>query len=537
MALMASFLWGCTVAVPEVSNLSSTLPFSSKSQNPFQQDKPGNYVVFSGICLPGVTGFELRLDDLSLWTPIPSEAPLPSAGEYLSEDLQYDVDCSNGTFSFYSFHSLIMSNYALNGSGNEDPYKIELRPISDFPLPSIIFERPSPVGFDIQVLGHNMINFSLEAETQMPFNVVLIDASGQDTRPGALDIPFTLTLDNLTTPGNPTGQLFKSDCSTNLTDTDTTMRAANGDREKELCFKAPVVTSPEVIQLTVASENLLVTTFKIYVYPSDSAILTLNSAYSNLPPHFVKGVEYRLKMEMAPLTNMLFSIAGRYVNGFDGDFYLTANSSTIQFKAVSPSDPHCPTSFVSSPFFCENVSGTTKDFFLKIPDSFTGTAVTLTSSAVPKASCPSCEISDGSLKPILAYVPGQLQLPVVDGGASFAKPYFDGTPGSFRKTIDVNECRNGVIGSANFKGNVIPDTEALSWTISSPTGIVQFFPDYSDCTNSINGTSTVTISMAYEDLLKHFYYKVSSVPGDGKVQFKSNSIKGSWEFDYYVESD
>src|SRR5690554_5380619 len=123
--LVSSSLLSCTAAVPEITNLISLLPFASKSQNPFQQDRPGRFIIFSGICVPGVTGFELRLDDLPLWTPIPSEPPLPDIGEYLTDSLEYDVNCSDGTFNFYAFHSLVMSNFTLNGSSSDDPYKIE----------------------------------------------------------------------------------------------------------------------------------------------------------------------------------------------------------------------------------------------------------------------------------------------------------------------------------------------------------------------------------------------------------------------------
>ena len=119
----------CTVATPNMTALNELSAFSGKSASPFNQENPGGMLMLSGQCLPTVTSFELRLNQLPLWSVIPGTEPTAGSGEYKVGSPVYDVDCSDGEFSFWVFVSQAMDKCSLNSTsgGPGYPSEIELR--------------------------------------------------------------------------------------------------------------------------------------------------------------------------------------------------------------------------------------------------------------------------------------------------------------------------------------------------------------------------------------------------------------------------
>lgn len=540
LILGLALLTGCTAAVPDVTSLQSISPFASKSSNPFLQTNPGSYFIVSGNCIHTVTGFELRLDNLPAWTQIPMTPPTPATGEYLVGTPEYDTDCSDGTFNFYIFHSQVTSNYTLNGQPDLDPYKVEIAAISSFPVPTIVFERPRPVTFSIEdYYRRNTSQTHLEAGKSVKFQVILRDSYGEETRPLQNDIAVTYNLTNITNPLNSVGIIRQDDCTSTPAAADSIFSSTNGDRIKNLCFKATGVIPNDTIRLDVTAANMITASYEFKVQPEYTAVLALQPSLSSyeLPPYFIKGLEYPLRFQMNPLF-----YEDRSVSSYQGNVALSTSSPLVLLKA-NAGDTNCSDTFQGGSLTCSNVTNSTKNFILKVSNNFTGSFVTLSTLATPTTSCgTNCQIYDSTTSPyffnIGAYIPSYYWIPIVDGPSTFTQPYMNSNSGGGSKEgITINQCQQASVGAGNAKEQLIPAPTSLSWTITSPSGNVTFYSSHEGCNTGSGGASSYPVSVSTGGLSMPLYYKVTSIPADGKVSFQFFDGTNTWTKYFYLKND
>lgn len=519
----AMTLIGCTAAVPDVSSLQDIPAFKSDSAGPFAGDTPGSYFTVSGYCLNTVTGFELYLDDLPIPTFIPMgpPSPDPAQGEYLVGAQEYDVDCSDFDFNFYVFHSLAVSNFTANGVTRDDPYKIEIRPVSSVPLPSVIFERPAPVAIEVRPQGGSENTVVFEGGQYIALRITLRDSNDEETRALTADIPFTLTANNITNPNGDTGIFYESNCTTPLNLSSLIFAWENGEREFEVCFRVTSTTDGQLIRIEAESGGLTTKYWEFIGKSNNSATVELKSASaSGLPPHLIKGVTYSFDLSLVPVRND----NGRNVSSYSGQLGLATPSVNVQLQG-SIGDTYCPTTPVVGSILCGLGNYLNRTVELTIDSSFADKSIELISYASPMSACSSgCTIFDSTTHNISSYAPKTYNIPVVTGDTTYLYPFMDpkinGGPDD-DGMIRLGECTEGLIGSSNTQGYVFPESSSKSFVLSSHGLLVKYYSTFTDCTSDAYDSQTKSFSVPAGIAGARFYYKYASdeMPVDGQVKF------------------
>lgn len=525
---------GCTVAVPDASSLAEISLFSSKSESPYNQRNPGEVIFLSGTCLPGVTGFEFRLNGLSIWSPVDSIAPSPdsSQGEYLVGSPDYDLDCSDGDFDFYVFKSTAMANLAANNTGESpgDPASIELRATGIDGLPTLLFERPQPSAFAIKQDYYDNWDVMETGRTRL-FTLQLLDASGDHAMvPSGSSVITTINVKDLDTSSTILNSIYNSSCSTKANPSDLTFDP--GDDEITLCYKDNgVTTEGHAIRIEASASGIISNYFDIAVKKQDSVITSLFAPNGNdlLPPTFLKDVNYTLVMAVAPVFK---NIGDRSVSSFMGNFTISSAASTVSFmKSADDTGGACPSTPQSQNMTC-TATGWGRTFTLKVGSSYPGSRVYLDILAIPQASCASgCAISDsGSTINITDYVPTQTSLEVVDGPNLYNQPYFR----PHNLMMRTGECASIDLALANVNGTVIP---GFTKTLSINSNVADIYSAFDCNPSSLITTLPYDYNFSTDDLVKQVYYKIDTMPSDGKVEWTINDGTTTWTKVYYVEKN
>jgi len=533
LILAAGGLEGCTASTPDVSSLQEIDKFSTRSEGPYYQDNPGQYFTVEGFCLNTVVGFALVLDDLPIATYLPLTPPTPNAatGEYLIGTEEYDTDCSDFSFSFYVFYSQAIQNYADNGVTRGEPYKVSIWPLSNPPLPPIVFERPRPKAVWFE--NYDRLNqiFSLERDQTTKFTIELRDKHQRETMAFDTDIPITLTATNLTSAADPAGGFFKNDCLTALTTADLTFSAVNGTREIEICYKATNIQDGHVIQLSASAPSLDSATWQYTGKAPFSATLGLRQYLDSngvgIPPYLVKGVPYVFELSVRPLVQNL--VNSRAINIFRGTSRLASPIALIEEFA---NDPECEDDPNDGAWSCTSaVNLTTKQFRLTVPTSFSGREISISGNLTPVNGCGSnCLISEppSTLVPIAAYADIQMKLAVVSGAGTFTNHFFRahhfGSDYSARyeddRPLRVDSCQAGIVGAGNSSQQLIPISTALNFSITTADSNVTFYDNYQDCLSNSSGMATRMYSIPAFRAGAVFWYKPSAtLPADKLANF------------------
>lgn len=109
---------GCTNANIQVKSSVLSTSFSLTSKSPFEAENEmfGGNLQVSGACKKTVTTIQVQLDNFG-WVDVQKSKPAPIYAnlEYLANGDVYDVDCSDGKFSFYIFYNQLLTLYASKG--------------------------------------------------------------------------------------------------------------------------------------------------------------------------------------------------------------------------------------------------------------------------------------------------------------------------------------------------------------------------------------------------------------------------------------
>jgi hypothetical protein len=529
-------LLGCTVATPSVKGLANIPSFASKSASPFLQENIGSVFYFSGQCIPGVTGFEFRLNNFSQWSSVPSTPPTPGAGEYLVGTPDYDVDCSDGVFNFYLFESQALANYTLNGAtqgSSGDPSSIEFRTLGVDGIPTIVYSRPPPVSF--MVYSDYSTNQAGYVETNRTYNfrVRMLDAFGKEVQMGTTQTrTIALAVNDLSNSVASAGQFYEHDCTTSLTASDLTFVA--GVDELVFCYQvgSPVIAG-DTVQIQVSSNSMLTGTFNLPVMAQNSVITSLsgyNGSYT-LPSVLVKGAQYMMQMNLSPLYNPNQT---RMVSSFLGDIGVASDSTSITFTG-NGTDSTCPATSTNGVFKCIGTTGASKSIQVYADPASSASSVTFTVTAAGSTGCSSgCSIYDaGTNYVISSYLPSQMSFNLVSGSATFDQPYF--LPNSL-PALQIGNCESLQIGAANSDGNPIPFTSSKTFVISDLDGFATFYSDYS-CKTSIGSSTSVAFSQY--GLPQQIYYilTVNTFPASGQMtwQILDNATSATWQRPFYLK--
>lgn len=543
LLILTSLLSACTKAISTTEMLSQIASLSSQSANPFQQDLPGDYFIVSGYCPPGTTGFEFRMNDLTMWSSIPTIAPTPdsSEGEYLVTPAPaYDLDCSDSQYSFFMFHSNMEHNFSLNNADIAEPYRIEIRSLPEIGLPSIEFNRPVPYTFHLRTLPYESTQF-MESGRTLNFEVRLMDIYGKDTPPVVSDVVANLAAVNLTNSSSSAGSFYDSSCTSPISTL--TFSATAGDRELEFCYKADSVTPEDQIQIEVGATGMVSKSYNLRVLGLESAkiqFFPFNGGL-HLPPQVVKGVDYFLSFGLIPLFN--YSTQDRYVDTFNGHFAVTSEAD-VMLKSET-GDTSCRDFYDYGNLICSVSTLTTgKNIEIKVPLTSAESAVTITATSTPVTNCEAetvkCIINDpvaGTTPAISHYAPFSVSIPVVSGSASYEEPYFRHSHPAWQQdnTVEVNECREGFVGAGNSQGHLLPTpTASITMEISTVDSNVNFYASREDCVNNTTASTSLSISLSLHSLGAFFGYKVISIPTDNKVKFRVEEGLSTFEYDYYL---
>lgn len=518
----------CTVATPNISALTELSSFSGKSTSPFDQDNVGGLIFFNGQCLPTVTSFELRLNHLPLWSPIPATQPSPGTNEYLVGTPPYDVDCSDGEFSFYVYVSQAMSNFVLNSTsgGPGDPSEIELRGVDgsgNAIAPTIVYTRPRPDAFQIDSNNYYSQSGAIEVGQHVVLKVKLIDEFGNHAMASSGNtIAMTVTPVDLDNTISPAGSIKDSTCTTPASAADTQYTA--GVDELSVCYDSTGATAGHTIQIEVSAPGMLSNFIQIPVKQVYSAVAYMSAGASNggLPPILLRGVKYNFKMGLYPLTNS----AGRSVTSYSGNLKVDAYNFFVNLERF-PGDSECPLSALAS-LEC-TTSATYKYFSMTVSPSYPMNTLSVGVIATPTGSCgPSCQIfASPSTFNITDYVTSTYYFGVMDGTSTYSAPY-----ARLRNNrMKVSECDSLDLAEANSDGVIIPAI-AKTYSVSTVQGDVEFFTS-NDCSTSLGFSTTVTF--AVDDIMKQVYYRISEVPSGGISTWNFNDGSQNTTFPFYVK--
>ncbi|MFN8791280.1 MAG: hypothetical protein ACK5Y2_07480 [Bdellovibrionales bacterium] len=554
--IAAGGLAGCTASTPDVSSLQDIDKFSTRSEGPYKEENPGQYFTVEGFCLNTVSGFALTLDDLPIATYLPLTPPTPNTalGEYLIESEEYDTDCSDFNFNFYVFYSQAMQNYIDNSVTREEPYKVSIWPISDPPLPPIVFERPRPKSVWLERNDRWNQIFSLERDQTQIFRIELRDEDKEETIAFDTDIPITLTATNLTSPASPAGSFYRNNCLTALSTADLTFSSVNGTRQIEICYKALNVQDGHMIQLSASAPSLETATWQFTGKAPYSATLGmrqyLDSTGVGLPPYLVKGVPYAFELSVRPLIETL--IDTRSINIFRGTSRLASPIALIEEFA---NDPECEDDPNDGVWTCtSSVNLITKQFRLTVPTSYSGQQISIFGNLTPETACgTNCLIHEppSTLVPIASYADIQIHLPVVTGGTTFTNHYFHAhhffghdpgqePDGSWPLRVDF--CQAGIVGAANSSLQLIAVPTSLNFSITTADGNVMFYDTYQDCLSNTSGLVTRMYPIPAHRAGAVFWYKPSTIlPADKLANFVITETvtmtNSSRDYYLYVETD
>lgn len=517
---------GCTAAVPEVTSLTDLPSFSAKSTSPFLQKNLGDAIFLNGECLPFVTGFEFRLNQNILWTPIGSTPPSPDTDEYLVGSPEYDVDCSDGTFNFYLFKSTAIANFTTNGlvKGPGDPSRIEIRALGA-DLPSIIFERPAPAALAIRTDYYNFTGYVEQNQSQV-FTVELIDAFGNRTMPASGQSKLiSINLINMSSTSMPAGMIFDSTCTVPATSSDLTFAA--GDDELTLCYMASV-NPQDIIRIEATSSGLISNYVDIVALPIYTVTTFLISASPTglLPPVLLKGVPYTFKMGINPIYPI-----NRSISAYSGQFSVVSSSSTVSFKSDG-ADPDCPASWQSGNMSC-SATDAQKTFTVQVEATHTSSYADFQVYTTPITSCASsCTVLEGGVTTLLSdYITmPTMTIEVASGSNVYDLPYINPQD----PVIKISKCSSLDLGLANEDGTLIPGQASVSFTVDSKFGGVDFYSTY-DCSDI--PTNSKNFAFAATDTLKRIYYKVQSMPANGIIYWQVYDGSQYFTRPYYVEGN
>ncbi len=538
--LLFSTVVGCTVAVPNVTSLSKVLSFSSKSISPFEQENLGDAIFFSGYCLPGVVSFEYRFNSFSMWTQIPSTAPTPGPGEYLVGTHPYDLDCSDGEYDFYIFHSSILDNFDLNGQTPQagDPVSLELRAQGTVDLPTILYTRPAPSSFQIYFDDYNFRGYTETGRPQR-FLVNLIDAIGRHAMvPNGSSVSITSTLISSGGTSLPAGEIYDSTCTSLATNAEKTFNP--GDDELILCYMATGVTANHVINIQISHPGMITASAYIVIRPQNSVMSWLSGSGSGkLPNTLLKGVDYGISMGIMPLYS---NYNTRYITNYQGSLEISAAESGVTFSRVG-SDIDCPSTPQIGTMTCPTNS-TQKNILVNVSPSYSLSSVTLTARALPQAACGSnCTIYGDSLVHQIDnndYISNTFSIPVVDGPTTYTQPYMH-LPYSSEQNIRLGECISADIALANINDIPLPVTADRTLQISSNGSIAQFYYSH-DCTGTAAG-STFNLMFFTGELFKSVFFRVlendPSLPTNGilNMTITDQTTSLSYVKPYYIKND
>ncbi len=503
---------GCAVGVPEVSSLGSFSAFASKSANPFGQESLGGALFFSGECLPGITGFEYRMNNHINWSPVPASAPVPNPVnyEYLVGTPEYDVDCSDGDFNFYVFKETAVGNFALNSATElpGDPTSIEIRGIGIEGLPTIVYNRIPPYTFEIWRDYYNSSHAALENSRAYPFRLKLKDMYGghADIGPGDSKL-VTVTLTDLDAIALPAGTIYDATCTNPATVANLTFNP--GQDEISICFVADTTTDNHTIRLQVSSVGMLSNFVDLPIKPIHSAIPNLSSlGGGNLPPTLLKGVDYKFNLNLGPL----YWGSSRFVNSYRGSFTMSSDSTVVFTRMMS--DPDCPSGDQFGSMTC-NVLTASKQFNMKIDATHLASNMVLSLSATPEVACSvNCTIFESTNFMIGGYVPQNFYFNVSSGSAVYNRPYFKLRDDN---TMKLNQCSSLEIGEANVDGTIIPAT-GQTLTLSTVGSYVTFYAAWDgNCTTPLGMTSSSTFSAT--EMTKRINFQVTSFPTNGIIEW------------------
>jgi hypothetical protein len=521
----------CTVAVPEVSSLTELTSFSSKTGSLFSQDNLGSVLYISGVCLPGVTGFEFRMNEFELWSSVSPTPPSPGADEYLIGNPEYDLDCSDGTFNFYFFISTVMSNFDLNAQTQlaGDPSSIQIRALGVPGLPTLTFYRPKPISFYIEnyygSFFSNGLNYLASGDKQQ-LTIQMNDEFGQQAMLGAGDSKeITFTLTNLTNSSQSAGALYDDTCLVPMTTALSTFNP--GQDELKFCYDSSGVPTHSRIRLEISAPNMIPLYYDFYVQPVYTAIseIYFSSTGEKNPPTLLRGVDYNLYMGLRPLVN---NSGSSNVDQFSGNFQIESSNGVSLMRVGT--DPECPSTTQNASMTC-NSTLPQKNFTLRIENSYLLPYVTFKVTATEQATCGSgCTIySGGSSFPITDYLKSSITFSVVSGPNVFDQPFFAPQDPS----THLGNCETLQLGLANENGTLIPAI-AKTLNVTTTGNSAEFFTDY-NCGTSYGTSQDVTFALG--DFAHQVYYRVDTMPVDGVVNWKFDDGTSTWTIPYYVKSN
>ncbi len=513
---MALGLVGCTVAAPDVSSIMNLPSFSNKSDSPFLQENLGGAIFFSGECLPGVTGFQFRLNELPAWQSIPTLAPLPDLnpmlGEYLVGTPAYDLDCSDGTFDFYVFQTAAMNYFTINSypSNPADPASIELRSVGIEGLPTLMFRRPTPTTFEVQKDFFTFNNL-LENSRAYTFRVRLKGANNSYAIFGAGESKqINITLADTTAPALAAGMIYESNCTSAVTAAYLTF--APFEEEKIFCYVASGTTDHHLIRADVSATGMISTPFYIQIKPINSVVTFLNSSGTNsvLPTTLLKGVAYTFQSGIVPLYAAGMS---RTVQSFNGTLAVYSTATTVEFKQ-NGGDSDCPVAWTPALINC-TMTSPGKAFQLRIDNSHSTDTATVGVSTSATPGCTGCKIQEGAgFFPISTYQPNQIEFKVMSGLNLYDHPHFSPQDGVMR----LGSCASIEVALANVDGTILPGF-SKSFVVSVNSAYAQIYSDY---TCSSIGAASTSVPFATGDIVKRIFYKVNALPPGGQIEWNIN---------------
>lgn len=486
------FSAGCTVAVPEVSSLGFVQFMSSKSPSPFDQDNDNDFISFSGQCVSLVNRFQFRLDTLP-WRDISPTSPTPGSGETVPVPDNYDVDCSNGNFDFYLYMSQIEGYTADHtGNSNYDPSRVEVQglDINGNVVPgTLIYQRPLATGFRLE--PSNFSNSAawwmnvLETNQLIRFRVVLIDASGNQTRrfSAQSDLDVTLSTSLVSGSSATTGEVYAYSGSSCLAGPQSTFTfsAGGGSEYLELCFNPVAVSPGATIRVTVsapgfANQDKQFTILNLY--QAYNSLIAGNGYQQRLPRTLIRGASYKFKSDL----NSLNSSVDNFVSTFNGSFSVNSGSSLVNFARASRRFNCGSIGIQSSQLQCSNSQLIkTMPFFMSLNSNYPSSSVNLTLSSTAVEPCPGCIMQvSGSPVSIEGYQINNLMFNVASGSINYSRPFFE-----FYRRQSPGSCHEINIGLANSDGNTIPANPTSAnpmpvLNISTPSAGVGFYQN-SDC--------------------------------------------------------
>jgi hypothetical protein len=554
----ATLLVACTVAVPNVEMLASVDGFSAKSESPFEQDFPNKSVQFSGTCLPGVTGFEFRLNDHATWTAVAAGPPEPDSakGEYKMPDAIYDLDCSDGLFNFYIFHSTIMKNFGGPNpeSQDGDPKQVEIRPLGVEGIPTIIYKRPRASGFRFEPQGFDIWGHVQEGKVS---EIRLRPVSSQGKQvdiPAGEKLQVTLSLSNQTSPNRSVGSLKKMAtqsggnppgfCGTEVISGP--IEIQSGEDLLEFCYD-PAGTQPDdEIIISAESSGLATAEYKVRVNPQYSVVtgLKLISPVGFLPNTLIRGQEINLEVDLW----MLVRDSG-WVSQFSGGVLTVLDpSESVTFESLT-SSAGCPTGGQVGSITCTNFNWTSKPRIkLKIPSTYSRDSLSLRLNLLKPATCAtSCAVtSNGQQHAIGNVIAREFFFRVGGGSLTYDKPVMLLDP--FQKNISKGRCTRGVIAAGNSEGIGFPFSPSASLTslqleVKSSSDLATFYNYYSACSGNVNGQTALTATLSESNPIQEVWFKVSAMPTNGILEVNLATVQSGTTTNpkavqrYFIEND